>query len=496
MNAQESEPDSPNPIPMPAVVGIVGATVAGLALACGLAERGVPSAVFDQHAPDRLQSGPVSLGPRSLEALARWGLADGVRTLGPNLRRVRVFHQGQHLGCVATSELPTRHPVFACPTRGGLRGFLVERARATGLVELAPPARVVGIQADSRRVRILLGDGAARTFRFLAISCSGLRRMLGIPLLPAPTIHLRASGHASGLARDEIGFFLGPSGMAWACPRRDESPFLAAEAWKPGIGPGRLARELRLPAGFLLESESGDSETGVAAAWKLGPLLLLGEGARRVPAGAWRSVDADVAEAEALAWRLDAVRRGAPEALLEDYDSERRLQSLARVTLARNWLPRFSRPGLVRALLPFLQVGLFRHPLGQLLGGLQGALPPSPWCLDERPGRRPPPPLPGMRLPEVRYEDETGRRCWLLDLVGRGCLTLRFGEGPGQVGFRVSGLGERQGVLFDRDGSLQRALKGRSGEILIVRPDGVIGSRSFPEDPRRTAAWLARVGEP
>jgi len=495
VSAQDSEPVSPIPIAMPETVGIVGATVAGLALACGLASQGVSCTVFDQRSLGQEDGQSVTLGPRSLEALARWGLVGRVRDLAPVLRRIRAFYQGQELGCVSTSELPTQHPFYACPTRGDLKHVLAEAARSTGLVELAPPARVVGVQARSRRVRVLLGCGTTRTFRFLAATCGSVRRLLGIPLLAAPGLCLRASGHASSAPQDELGLFLGPSGMAWTCPRVGQVPFLAAEAWEEEVDAQHLGRELHVPGDFILAAESGGSEVGMASTWSVGPVFLLGGGSRSLPPGAWRSADADVAEAEALAWRLAAVHRGAPEGLLAGYQLERRAQSRARVNLARSWIPRLCRPELVRLLLPFLRVGLFRHSLGQASGGLSGASRPSPWCLDERPRRRRPPPLPGMRLPEVRYEDEAGRRCWLLDLVGARSLVLRFGEGPSQGGFRVSSRDRGPAILHDGDGSLQRALNGRPGEVLVVRPDGVVGYRAWPEDPRRTAAWLAALGE-
>ncbi len=494
MSAQESDPVSPIPIAMPASVGIVGATVAGLALACGLADQGLACQVLDQGLPTVEEDHPVALGPRSLEAMARWGLAGQFRELAPAMRRIRAFYQGQELGCVSTSELPTRHPFHACPTRGRLRRLLADVARSSGRVELAPCARVVGVQARSHRVRILLEDGSTRTFRFLAATCASLRRLLEIPLLPDPGLSWRASGTAPSAPGDELGLYLGPSGMAWTCPRLDEPPFLAAEAWEEARGSVELGQELQLPGDFLLGAESGGVEVGTASTWSLGPVFLLGGGARSLPAGAWRSADSDVAEAEALAWRMAAVHRGAPERLLDGYGLERSAQSRARVSLARSWLPRVCRPDLVRALVPFLRVGLFRHPLGQALGGLTGCYRPSEWCLDERPLRHRPPPRPGMRLPEVRFQDETGRRGWLLDLVGRRPLVLRFGEGPSLGGFRVSARNRGPGILHDGDGSLQRALNGRPGEVLLVRPDGVVGYRAWPEDPRRSAAWLAGLG--
>ena len=475
-------------------VGIVGASVAGLALACGLASQGVRCALFDQRPVRQEDPRPALLGPRSLEALARFGLALPVRRAGLSLRRARIRYRGQTLGFLPTSELPSRHPVLASLTLGALRRVLAEKALSTGLVALRPPARVVGVQGAERRVRILLEDGTTASFRFLAAACPDLRRLLGIALLGNQAPLPRWSGEAREAAGDELELFLGASGMALSYPRAGAPPALAAEAWSPQVSRWALREELDLPPGATLEEEPAPLESGYAATLAVGPVVLLGGAARSAPTGAWRARDLDVGEAEGLAWRLAALERGAPQDLLSGYELERRPQSLARAALVPNWLPRLCLPESARLLGPWLRVGFVRRGLGRALSGLSTAYRASSWCRDERPGPRPARPLPGSRLPEARYEDALGRRRWLQDLLGREPLVLRFGEGPPRGGFRVTRRSRGPNLLFDADGSLGKALRGRPGEVLIARPDGVVGYRAWPEDPRRTADWLAALG--
>lgn len=475
-------------------VGIVGASVAGLALACGLAAHGVRCAVFEQGVGDRERPAPAVLGARSLEALARWGGAAPVRAAGLSLRRIRIRYGGETLGYLPTAEIPSRHPVLACLEHGALLRTLADQARRTGLVDFRPPARVVGVQGRDGRVRLLLEGGRTATFRFLAATCPDMRRLLGIALLGNLPALPRWSGRGEPGAADEYELYLGPSGMVWTYPRLGGGVCLAAEAWRADTEAGVLGRELGLPGPFLLEPEPEVAESGFAATLRVGPVVLLGGGARTVPPGAWRSRDLDVAEAEALAWRLAALLRGAPEDLLVGYELERRPRSLALAALGPGWLPRLCSPRAVKVLGPLLRASFVRRGLGEALSGLSGSYPASSWCVDERPGRRQPGPRPGSRLPEVRYVDGQGRRRWLLDLVGPRPLVLRFGDGPPRSGFRVSARRSGEGLLHDSDGSLGRALRGRPGEVLVVRPDGVVGYRAWPEDSRRTRDWLARLG--
>ena len=482
-----------SPLAVQVPVGIVGGSVAGLALACGLAAQGVPCTVLDEGSGEDADRRPAVLGPRALEALARWGGAAPVRAAGVCLRRVRIRYRGETLGYLPTAELPTRHPVLVSLEEGVLRRTLADQARRSGLVEVRPPGRVVGLQARADRSRVLLADGSCSRFRFLAAACPDLRRLLGMALLGNQPPLPRFSGIAPEAARDEFELFLGVSGMAWTYPRPTGPAALAAEAWYPDVNLRDFREDLGLPVRSSLVAEPPAGETGFSATLQVGPLVLLGGAARSLPPGAWRSRDLDVAEAEALAWRVAAVLRGAPGDLMAGYELERRPRSLAMAALGPAWLPRLCRPGAMKLLAPLLRAGSVRNGLGEALAGLSGCYPPSSWCVEARAGRRPAP-RPGMRLPEVRYEDESGRRCWLQDLAPARVLVLRFGEGPARDGYRVSRRRRGPGLLHDADGSLERALQGRPGEVMIVRPDGVVGYRAWPEDPRRTAAWLSQLG--
>lgn len=459
-------------------VGIVGGSIAGMALACALAAFGVPCAVYDGGEPP--DPGPAVLGSRSLEALARWS---ALPTTGRAFRRTRILYAGEAIGYLPTAEIATRHPYLQAVHRPELVRELRERALATGRVRFCP-VRVAGVQGRDDRARVLL-EGTTATHPWLAVASGGVRRLLGVPLRANVPEAPAWSGLSPGVPDDELELRLGPSGMAWTYPVPGASPALAAEAWRQTALPD-LRTELGLPATAVLEPEPPTGDTGFAAALQVGRVLLLGGAARTEPPRAWRCLDSDVGEADALAWRLAAVTRGADPDLMRGYEAERAPWNQARAALGPSWLPRLTRPDTMALLGPLLKAAFVRKALGEALVGLGGRYAPSRWCVDDRTGSRRGP-APGMRLPELRYEDGDGRRRWLLDLVGREPLVLRFRRGH---------VESPAGPIVDRDGSLGRALRGRPGEVVVVRPDGILGYRGWPERPDRTADYLRRLGAP
>lgn len=459
-------------------VGIVGGSVAGMALACALADFGIPCALYDDGKPP--EAGPAVLGTRSLEALARRG---ALPQTGRAFRRTRILYRGETLGYLPIAELPTRHPYLRAVQRPELVRELRDRALATGRVRLRT-GQVLGVQGREDRARVLL-EGTTATHSWLAVTTARLRRLLGVPLRANVPEAPSWSGTSSGVPDDELELRLGPSGMAWTYPVPGAPPALAAEAWRETDLPD-LRTELGLPATATLESDPLPADTGFAAALQVGRVLLLGGAARTEPPRAWRCLDSDVGEADALAWRLAAVIRGADPDLMRGYEAERAPWNRARAAVGPSWLPRLTRPDTMALLGPLLKAAFVRKGLGEALVGLGGRYAPSRWCVDDRTGSRPGP-APGMRLPELRFEDGDGRRRWLLDLVGRQPLVLRFTTGHVQT---------PAGPVADRDGTLGRALRGRPGEVLVVRPDGIIGYRGWPERPASTADYLRRMGAP
>jgi 3-(3-hydroxy-phenyl)propionate hydroxylase len=190
-------------------------------------------------------------------------------------------------------------------------------------------------------------------------------------------------------------------------PGEDQVPFLE---------PARI-RELLAP---WITDEQVEIERAVvytfhartAARWRAGRVLLAGDAAHVMPPFVGQGFSSGARDAGNLAWKLDAVLRGAPERLLDSYEAERRPHVASMQRLAVRWggvvqttnpatgaardlaLELLDRSGLLRRLtdhakpLPTYGSGAFaRTPDRIPFRRSVGSLFPQPNHLDERLGR-------------------------------------------------------------------------------------------------------------
>jgi 3-(3-hydroxy-phenyl)propionate hydroxylase len=190
-------------------------------------------------------------------------------------------------------------------------------------------------------------------------------------------------------------------------PGEDPAPFLV---------PGRI-RELIAPwiAGEQVEVERAVVYTfhaRTAARWRTGRVLLAGDAAHVMPPFVGQGFSSGARDAGNLAWKLDAVLHGAPEPLLDSYETERRPHVTGMQKLAVRWggivqtthhgigvvrdgtLELLDRTGALKWIgdnakpLPTYRAGAFAsrpHPLP--FRRTVGSLFPQPDRLDERLGR-------------------------------------------------------------------------------------------------------------
>lgn len=377
-----------------APVAIVGAGPVGLALALGLARRGVRSVLLERaDGPSRHSKAPA-VHVRTRQVLREWGADDDVTAAGQVLRRVRL-HDADHAdhadradvadGAVgdpgargtgrALLELDlgvlddeARDPGLLVLVQSRTEELLLEHVRATGRCDVRHGTELRGLRvADDGVVLEVTGPRGEEEVRArYVVGCDGarsvVREALGLGLtgstyplapllvdvrvedardrLPSPRLHQDGRG-VTGAVRLEPGLWRvvridrHVGGRADDVTRDDGDDISDADARRhvvEALGPGPV--DVTWSSRFRVHRRS-------AARMRTGPVLLAGDAAHlHSPAGG-QGMNAGIHDAHALAWRLAACLGGADEDLLLDsYDTERRALVAGDVTRFTDLLTR------------------------------------------------------------------------------------------------------------------------------------------------------------
>lgn len=222
--------------------------------------------------------------------------------------------------------------------RWGLRVETIDRA-ADGVTVWARP--VAGGLAAPLRARYLVGcDGARSAVRNrLQIPFGGstfAQRWLVVDALVDRPVARAPRPHFVGdTNRPIVSLPMSPGRHRWEWmihPHEDQAPFLE---------PARI-RELLAP---WITDEAVEVERGVvytfhartAARWRAGRVLLAGDAAHVMPPFVGQGFSSGARDAGNLAWKLDAVLHGAPERLLDSYETERHPHVTSMQKLAVRW---------------------------------------------------------------------------------------------------------------------------------------------------------------
>jgi 2-polyprenyl-6-methoxyphenol hydroxylase-like FAD-dependent oxidoreductase len=234
---------------------LIGASVAGLATACGLTERGWNVTVIERR-PDLSEGGrAILLQPNGLAALRQLGALQRVRERGQWLSRV-VFYGRRHRVLAYWDYTELRHPqpylVEIRPT--ALQGALAERLAELGgelprlgceLIRLARMGGAVtgvryrdraGNEQELKGTCVVGADGPDSTVReAIGIGC---RRF------PAPDRYLLGTVDVNG-GGDELAIYLGPGYGDGVVPLGDGTYF-----WDRVTAENRSAVEAQDLAGW------------------------------------------------------------------------------------------------------------------------------------------------------------------------------------------------------------------------------------------------------
>ncbi|MEC4015935.1 FAD-dependent monooxygenase [Streptomyces sp. H27-D2] len=343
--ATPGAPDTTAPAGAPAVL-IVGAGPTGLTLACDLARRGVPFRLVDAAAGGFPGSRGKGIQPRTQEVFDDLGLIEAVRAAGCPLPMMRGWKDGRTTGDWYMNE--RGEPTPGIPYAEGwmvpqsrTQEILRERLAALGgAVEFG--TALSGFAQDGTAVTAALTHaGAAGTarFRYLVAADGGrstVRRVLGTPFT-GQTVDtqpmLVADLDMPGLPRTHWHVWPeAPGGAVMLCPLPGTEAFQLFARFdgdaEPDPDPAAVralvAERVGLRAGTVHWSSPFRVRAAMAERFRDGRVFLAGDAAHiHSPAGG-QGLNTSVQDAYNLGWKLGQVLlHGAPEGLLDSYESER-----------------------------------------------------------------------------------------------------------------------------------------------------------------------------
>lgn len=483
---------------------ICGAGAGGLTLAIDLARQGVSFLLIEKLDNPFLGSRGKGIQPRTQEVFEDLGILDRIVAAGGFYPKQREYREDGSFSDTdvaevqpATSAEPYHLPLM-------VPQFLTERVMRERLVELGHRpefgCELIGFMQDTAgvtarvatqsgeetiRVRWLVGADGGRSFVRHSLDIGFPGRTLGVRAIVADVT-------LSGLSR-EVWHRFGEGDMERqmsACPLAGTDLFQLQ-------GPIPLEGEVDLSAEgltALLTERTGRSDIIVqAVSWasafkmnarladhyRMGRVFLMGDAAHTHPPTGGQGLNTSVQDAYNLGWKLAAVKRGAPDVLLDTYEEERRPVAQAML-------------GLATGLLDAMKRGEMRR--GRDVHQLDIGYPGSSLAVEapERHGIL----LAGDRAPDARVQGAGGQQRRLFDLFkGPHWTLLAYGGGPvaSLPGLHVHSLGER-GDLADDAGQFRDAYGINAGERVLVRPDGYVGAIVSFSENAALETYLTRTG--
>ena len=491
---------------------ICGAGAAGLTLAIDLARRGISFRLIEKMDAPFQGSRGKGIQPRTQEVFEDLGVLDRVFAAGglyPPSREYR--SDGSHVDSpVMTHAAPTPSEPYGAPLM--LPQFLTEGVLRERLAELGHRpefgCELVGFEQDDRGVTAQLTGAANATgeetlrVRFLVGADGGrsfVRHALGIGF-PGKTLGVRAMVAdvvLSGLGREAWHRFNeGDMGTQMSlCPLAGTELFqLQApippegdiDLSAPGLNAMVAARTGRTDIEIRSVSWASAFQMNARLAdrYRAGRVLLVGDAAHVHPPTGGQGLNTSVQDAYNLGWKLAAVACGAPPALLDSYEEERR-------PIAAEVL------GLATRLLVDAKRGEMRR--GREVHQLDIGYPESSLALEaptRTQGLRA-----GDRAPDAPVTGAAGQATRLFELFKGAHWTLlgwethRHEVAP-RAGLRIHTFSDPdgRGDLRDDGGHFREAYGLAPGDWALVRPDGHVGAVVAAAHTDALERYLQSVG--
>lgn len=444
--------------------------------------------------------------PRTLEVFEDLGIADRIAAAGGLYPPQREYPTD---GSTVETDLvercrPSPAEPYAMPLM--VPQFLTERVMRERLLELghAPTfgCELVAFTQDTENViaHLTTKDGQETTRVRYLVGCDGGRSFVRQALdigFPGKTLGSRAvvaDVMMTGLDRDAWHRFNGGdmARQIAICPLAGTNLFQVQGPAPPGGDIDLSADGLTI----MLTQRTGRSDLRVkSVSWasafdmnarladhyRIGRVLLAGDAAHIHPPTGGQGLNTSVQDAYNLGWKLAAAIRGAPDALLDTYEAERR-------PIAASML------GLATHLLDAMKRGEMRR--GREVQQLDLCYPESPLSLEkpQRTGGV----LAGDRAPDAPIRGAAGQRLRLFELFkGPHWTLLGYSVDRNRVApspeLQIHTFGP-YGDLIDEGGHFRTAYDAHAGDWLLIRPDGYIGAIVDTEHIDALPAYLCSAG--
>lgn len=487
---------------------IAGAGPTGLTLAIELARRGVRLRLVDNAAAPFAGSRGKGLQPRSLEVFEDLGVLDRMAARGGPYPPIRLY-RGEGFKDAPFGEA---QPVTAAVPYGEpllLPQNLTEEMLRDRLAELGVRPEFGCEMKDFRQdwkgvvARLQTGRRSERVRARYLVGADGgssaVRKRLGVGF-PGETLPGR------GLVADVLIPGLGREAWhMWNAERSDErlalcplagTDLFQLQAALPTDGEtdlsDRAIAELiaaRTGRGDLAPQSVGwrsafGVNVRVADRYRSGRVFLAGDAAHVHPPSGGQGLNTSIQDAYGLGWRLAAVLQGAPDALLDSYEPERRPVALGVLELST-------------ALLQAMREGR-EAPRGPETHELDLGYFDSPLTLEQRPrtGRL----RAGSRAPDAPCRGAGGQPTRLFEIYRGPQWTLLAYEASSanraprpRRGLTLRAVG-RGGDIRDIGGHIADAYDLDAGDWVLVRPDGYVGAFVSAGGEAALEAYLDRVG--
>jgi 2-polyprenyl-6-methoxyphenol hydroxylase-like FAD-dependent oxidoreductase len=486
---------------------ICGAGAAGLTLAVELARRGVGFRLIDELPGPFRGSRGKGIQPRTLEVFEDLGVVDRLMASGGRYPPQREYSDdGSHQDIQDFEDSdPTPGEPYRVPLL--VPQFLTEAALRERLTELGHRPEfgreLIGFEQDEEGVvatlesargkenigvRYLVGADGGRSFVRRALKIDFPGKTLGVRAVVADVI-------ATGVSRDAWHRFNEGSmeKQISLCPLAGTEMFQLQ-------GPIPLEGDIDLSAegltalieqrigrpGITIQSVSWASafnmNARLADRYRDGRVFLAGDAAHTHPPTGGQGLNTSVQDAYNLGWKLAAVLSGAPDALLDSYEQERR-------PIAAHML------GLTTKLLEAAKAGSMRR--GREVHQLDLCYPDSALVLEkpERQGAV----LAGDRAPDAPLRRQNGLPTRLFNLFNGAHWTLvgyeveRLSAVKPRNGLHIHAVGPR-GDITDDGGHFRAAYGIEPGDWVLVRPDGYVGAIVSSSHATTLETYLDRVG--